>query len=92
MLDSSIVEKKCNEEPSWNIKASSTARNCRNYIREVVDGLNLQPNPEKPVIALSIGLSHFTHFFFFFYYKNNKFYKMTFYFCDVKYLHLYFKF
>lgn len=56
MLVSSFKEKKCNEEQSWNIKASSIARNCRNYIREVVDGLNLQPNPEKSVIALSIGL------------------------------------
>lgn len=39
----------------WKVEPSSSAKNCRNFIREVVDNLDLQPNPEKPVIALSIG-------------------------------------
>lgn len=40
----------------WKVKPSTTAKNCKNLIREIVEGLNLQPNPEKPVIALSLGL------------------------------------
>ncbi|CAH1114311.1 unnamed protein product, partial [Psylliodes chrysocephalus] len=39
----------------WDIQPSTSAKNCRNFIREIVDNLDLQPNPEKPVIALSIG-------------------------------------
>ncbi|KAF7284188.1 hypothetical protein GWI33_022439 [Rhynchophorus ferrugineus] len=39
----------------WRLEPSTTARNCRNFIREVVDNLDLQPNPEKPVVALSLG-------------------------------------
>ncbi|CAH1183283.1 unnamed protein product [Phaedon cochleariae] len=39
----------------WEVEPSRAARNCRNLIREIVDNLNLEPNPEKPVIALSIG-------------------------------------
>lgn len=31
------------------------ARNTKNYIRDLVENLNLTPNPEKQVIALSIG-------------------------------------
>ncbi|XP_017767921.1 PREDICTED: tyrosine aminotransferase-like [Nicrophorus vespilloides] len=39
----------------WDVPISTTAKNCRNYIREIVDNLNLEPNPNKKVIALSIG-------------------------------------
>lgn len=39
----------------WKVEPSSTAKNCKNLIRQIVDELNLQPNPEKPVIALSLG-------------------------------------
>lgn len=39
----------------WKVEPSTTAKNCRNFIREIVDTLDLQPNPEKPVIALSLG-------------------------------------
>lgn len=42
---------------SWEVQPSTSAKNCRNFIREIVDNLNLKPNPEKPVIALSIGTS-----------------------------------
>lgn len=40
---------------SWKVEPSTSAKNCRNFIREVVDNLNLEPNPNKRVIALSIG-------------------------------------
>jgi len=39
----------------WKVDISSTAKSCRNYIREIVDNLKLDPNPDKQVIALSIG-------------------------------------
>ncbi|KAF5288977.1 hypothetical protein FQA39_LY03856 [Lamprigera yunnana] len=43
------------EEKAWKVVASRAARNCKNYIRDVVDNLVLEPNPEKQVIALSLG-------------------------------------
>ncbi|XP_050309340.1 tyrosine aminotransferase [Anthonomus grandis grandis] len=39
----------------WKVDVSTSAKNCRNFIREIVDTLDLQPNPTKPVIALSLG-------------------------------------
>lgn len=39
----------------WKVLPSSTAKNCKNYIRGIVDDLHLDPNPDKKVIALSIG-------------------------------------
>lgn len=43
------------KDKEWKVLASSTAKNCKNYIRSIVDHLTLEPNPEKQVIALSIG-------------------------------------
>ncbi|KRT83718.1 hypothetical protein AMK59_4581 [Oryctes borbonicus] len=39
----------------WKVQPSKTSKNCHNYIRSIVDTLNLEPNPEKNVIALSLG-------------------------------------
>ncbi|XP_066251351.1 tyrosine aminotransferase [Euwallacea similis] len=39
----------------WKVEPTSVAKNCKNVIRDVVENLDLQPNPEKPVIALSLG-------------------------------------
>ncbi|CAG0879322.1 unnamed protein product [Cyprideis torosa] len=44
---------KC-EEP-WVVSASTFAKNTCNPIRNVVENLVLNPNPDKPMIALSIG-------------------------------------
>ncbi|KAL1491632.1 hypothetical protein ABEB36_012201 [Hypothenemus hampei] len=44
-----------NKLDPWKIEPSKASKDCRNFIREIVDNLDLQPNPEKPVIALSIG-------------------------------------
>lgn len=44
-----------NDTKGWKVRPSLMARNTRNYIREFVETLHLQPNPEKDVIALSIG-------------------------------------
>lgn len=39
----------------WVIQASETSRRTFNPIRAIVDGMNLQPNPAKEMIPLSIG-------------------------------------
>jgi len=39
----------------WNVRASDMARKTRNPIRAIVDNLKIEPNPEKMMIALSIG-------------------------------------
>jgi len=39
----------------WNVKVSDFAQKTHNPIRAIVDGMKIQPNPEKRMIALSIG-------------------------------------
>uniref|UniRef100_A0A672ZSV6 Tyrosine aminotransferase n=1 Tax=Sphaeramia orbicularis TaxID=375764 RepID=A0A672ZSV6_9TELE len=39
----------------WEVKPSDMANNTLNPIRAIVDGMKLTPNPDKPMIALSIG-------------------------------------
>lgn len=41
---------------SWNVRASSLARNTHNPIREIIEDLKLKPNPEKSYIPLSVGM------------------------------------
>lgn len=44
------------ERPIWNvIRSSEMAQNTDNPIRQIVDGMKLTPNPNKAMIALSIG-------------------------------------
>ncbi|KAJ8954388.1 hypothetical protein NQ318_011061 [Aromia moschata] len=62
MLDHKLQEKSKSSHCSviegkpevWKVEPSTTAKNCKNFIRDIVDNLDLKPNPEKPVIALSI--------------------------------------
>lgn len=39
----------------WNVRPSEMSKRTLNPIRAIVDGMKLTPNPEKPMIALSIG-------------------------------------
>ena len=39
----------------WEVKPSEMANNTLNPIRAIVDGMKLTPNPDKSMIALSIG-------------------------------------
>ncbi|XP_052856368.1 tyrosine aminotransferase [Drosophila gunungcola] len=39
----------------WQIKASKLSNNTHNRIRNIVESLKIKPNPEKPMIPLSIG-------------------------------------
>ncbi|XP_077451584.1 tyrosine aminotransferase isoform X8 [Stigmatopora argus] len=40
---------------TWQVKSSLMANNTLNPIRAIVDGMQVSPNPDKPMIALSIG-------------------------------------
>ncbi|KAK7892092.1 hypothetical protein WMY93_024055 [Mugilogobius chulae] len=44
-----------NRRQHWWVKPSEMAEKTLNPIRAIVDGMKLTPNPEKPMIALSIG-------------------------------------
>ena len=45
---------------TWKVEASFIAKRTNNPIRSIVENINMEPNPEKCVIALSIGeISHF---------------------------------
>ncbi|KAJ6638585.1 Tyrosine aminotransferase, partial [Pseudolycoriella hygida] len=44
-----------NARVTWNVKQSSFALNTINPIRQIVDNLKIEPNPEKHMIPLSIG-------------------------------------
>lgn len=39
----------------WNVKCSDFAQKTHNPIRAIVDGMSIKPNPDKRMIALSIG-------------------------------------
>lgn len=39
----------------WEVAASAAALNTHNPIRKIVDSLSVEPHPDKPLIALSIG-------------------------------------
>lgn len=67
----------------WSVKASQFSVNTTNPIRAIVEHLNVQPNPDKAFIPLSVGKLDFKVFrfvvvecvniFFYFYWqkKNN---------------------
>ena len=43
----------------WKVPVSKTAENTFNPIRNVVDTMVLEPNPDMEVIRLTIGMFHF---------------------------------
>ncbi|XP_044753018.1 tyrosine aminotransferase [Coccinella septempunctata] len=59
MLDQITRNKKVKVSKSkrgpWKVEVSSTAKNTRNFIREIVDNIKIEPNPQKQLISLSIG-------------------------------------
>uniref|UniRef100_A0A0K8VK99 Tyrosine aminotransferase n=1 Tax=Bactrocera latifrons TaxID=174628 RepID=A0A0K8VK99_BACLA len=44
-----------NVRREWNIKASKISARTHNRIRGIVESLKIKPNPDKPMIPLSIG-------------------------------------
>jgi hypothetical protein len=45
----------------WNVRVSDFAMKTHNPIRAIVDGLKIEPNKDKPMIALSIGEKFFLY-------------------------------
>jgi len=53
----SLAKRQNSVSKQWGvIPASFMARNTDNPIRKIVDGMHLTPNPDKDMIALSIGI------------------------------------
>ena len=50
-----VMKKKCLRD-KWEVPASTMAKNTLNPIRKIVDEMKLTPNPNKEMIALSIGM------------------------------------
>ncbi|XP_055841721.1 tyrosine aminotransferase [Episyrphus balteatus] len=53
--DTDHEETSFTKSSGWKIRSSKLARNTHNRIREIVESLKIEPNPEKPMIPLSIG-------------------------------------
>lgn len=53
----SLVDSKCSggRRRGWSVKATSFAHNTINPIRRIIEQLQIEPNPEKFMIPLSIG-------------------------------------
>ncbi|XP_043937416.1 tyrosine aminotransferase [Protopterus annectens] len=49
------TEKIMKKKAKWNIRVSEMSKKTFNPIRAIVDSMNMDPNPKKPMIALSIG-------------------------------------
>lgn len=43
------------DQKFWDVRASDIANNTHNPIRAIVESLQLEPNPDKQMISLSIG-------------------------------------
>merc|ERR1712240_894893 len=53
--DDIIIEKKNRKREEWKVKASIVAKNTFNPIRNILETMSIDPNPEKKMISLSIG-------------------------------------
>ena len=42
-------------EEEWSVNASNLAKNTFNPIRNILETMNIQPHPDKPMNSLSIG-------------------------------------
>ena len=42
----------------WEVPASSMAKKTFNPIRSIVDHMKIEPNPEKEMIKLSLGMTN----------------------------------
>jgi len=58
-IDFQLLDKMAQEPMSrrreWKVEPSHLARHTKNQIRAIVEGMMVEPNPEKQMIALSIG-------------------------------------
>ncbi|XP_052747624.1 tyrosine aminotransferase [Galleria mellonella] len=49
------MSRRSRDKQSWEVRASTLARNTHNLIRGIVENLQVEPNPNKELIALSVG-------------------------------------
>ena len=50
-----MTEPQNGKRSKWTVSGSDMAMRTHNPIRAIVDGLKLEPNPDKEFIALSLG-------------------------------------
>jgi tyrosine aminotransferase len=55
MLPPKSSDNLTSKKNSWNVEASVMAKTTFNPIRNILETMDLKPNPEKPMISLSIG-------------------------------------
>jgi len=61
-ISSSSAKRQNSVNKQWGvIPASFMAKNTDNPIRKIVDGMKLTPNPDKELIALSIGFATYDY-------------------------------
>lgn len=55
LVDTTATSSSSRKRSGWEIKGSKLSLNTHNRIRNIVESLKIKPNPEKPMIPLSIG-------------------------------------
>ena len=50
-----VIERKTSSRKEWKVNASTLAKKTFNPIRNILETMNIAPNPEKQMISLSIG-------------------------------------
>lgn len=58
LVDTTATSSSSRKRSGWEIKGSKLSLNTHNRIRNIVESLKIKPNPEKPMIPLSIGEHH----------------------------------
>lgn len=53
--EKNVTLENCSGRNGWQIQPSYIARHTINQIRSIVEGMMVEPHPEKQMIALSIG-------------------------------------
>lgn len=58
-----LSDEKSHKKIEWKVQSSKFAVNTTNPIRAIVEHLNVQPNPDKAFIPLSVGMLSIMFFF-----------------------------
>lgn len=58
------MSRRARSNQEWEVRASTLARKTKNLIRCIIENLQVEPNPDKELIALSIGKCVLAHNFF----------------------------
>lgn len=55
MLQNQYIENKTCRKTEWKISSSQFSKLTKNSIRSIIENLQIEPNPDKQLIPLSIG-------------------------------------